>query len=49
MSKGKIERVSGVDTQKGVVPDMIIKDNFTFDKDHILEEIHRKIRQKTKI
>ena len=49
VSKGKIERVSGVDTQKGVVPDMIIKDNFTFDKDHILEEIHRKIRQKTKI
>lgn len=35
--KGKIFRVSGIDNGKGVIPDVIIKEEPTSDKDEILE------------
>ena len=43
VSKGKIQRVKGIDTKKGVIPDIFIKDHLLDEKDEILEEIIKKI------
>ena len=44
--KGKIERVSGIDDGRGVVPDILIKDHLLDDKDEILEELIVRITSK---
>ncbi|WP_035092945.1 S41 family peptidase [Aquimarina macrocephali] len=43
ISKGKINRVSGIDNNKGVVPNIIIKDHLLDEKDEILERLLKKI------
>lgn len=43
VSKGKIQRVNGMDTKRGVIPDIFIKDHLLDEKDEILEEIQRRI------
>ena len=39
VSKGKINRVSGIDNNKGLIPDIIIKDHLLDEKDEILEKL----------
>ena len=41
--KGKIRRINGIDTGKGVVPDIVIKDYLLDEEDEILEGLIKKI------
>ncbi|MDC6405060.1 MULTISPECIES: S41 family peptidase [Maribacter] len=43
VSKGKIERVNGIDTGKGLMPEIEIKDHLLDDKDEILEKLLNRI------
>lgn len=43
VSKGKIERISKIDTNTGVMPDIQIKDHLLDDKDEILEFLLKRI------
>ncbi|WP_299242031.1 S41 family peptidase [uncultured Aquimarina sp.] len=43
VSKGKIERISGIDNGKGVIPDIQIKDHLLDDQDEILEGLLKRI------
>jgi hypothetical protein len=44
VSKGKIERISGIDNNKGIIPDIIIKDHLLDEEDEILEGILKRIK-----
>lgn len=37
--KGKIERISGIENGKGLIPDIMIKEKLASDKDEILDEL----------
>jgi C-terminal processing protease CtpA/Prc len=41
--KGKISRISGIDNGKGVIPDVLIKEESTNNKDEILEGLLKQI------
>ena len=41
--KGKIHRINGIDNEKGVIPDIFIKDHLLDEKDEILEGLLRKL------
>lgn len=43
VSKGKIERVSGIDNGRGLMPEIEIKDHLLDDKDEILEKLLKRI------
>ena len=43
VSKGKIQRVSGIDTTKGVIPDIMIKDHLLDENDEILDGLLNQI------
>ncbi len=43
VSKGKIQRISGVDNKKGVIPDILIKDHLLDEKDEILDGLLKQI------
>ncbi|WP_298317172.1 S41 family peptidase [uncultured Aquimarina sp.] len=43
VSKGKIERINGVDNGKGVIPDILIKDHLLDEQDEILEGLLKRI------
>ncbi|WP_084561125.1 S41 family peptidase [Algoriphagus halophilus] len=45
VSKGKIERISGVDNGKGVIPDIMINDRLLDDQDEILEGLMEILEQ----
>lgn len=44
--KGKIERVSGIDNGKGLIPDILIKDQLTTNRDEILKELINRLELK---
>ena len=46
VSKGKIQRVSGVDNKKGVIPDILIKDHLLDENDEILDGLLEQIENK---
>ena len=46
VSKGKIERVSSVNTEKGLIPDILIKDYLLDDKDEILDGLSEMLLHK---
>ncbi|NDV16205.1 peptidase S41 [Muricauda sp. TY007] len=43
VSKGKIERINGVDKGTGIIPDILIKDHLLDEKDEILEGLLKSI------
>lgn len=43
IAKGKIQRVSGLDNNKGVIPDIYIKDYLLDEKDEILEQLLKQV------
>lgn len=43
VSKGKINRINGINNNKGLVPDIILKDHLLDEKDEILDELIKKI------
>ena len=46
VSKGKIQRVNGIDNKKGVIPDILIKDHLLDEKDEILDGLLKQIENK---
>ncbi len=46
VSKGKIQRVSGIDNSKGVIPDIRIQDHLLDENDEILDGILKQIENK---
>lgn len=46
ISKGKIQRVNGMDTKKGVIPDILIKDHLLDEIDEILDGLLEQIENK---
>ena len=46
ISKGKIQRISGIDNNKGVIPDILIKDHLLDENDEILDGLLKQIANK---
>ena len=42
--KGKIQRVNGVDDNKGVIPDILIKDHLLDEEDEILDGLLKQLK-----